>query len=44
MKKVFKEPKIEIVECVVKDIITVSGNIPDIDGRTAEFLESWLFE
>ena len=44
MKKVFEEPKIEIVECVVKDIITVSVNMPDIDGETTDFLESWLIK
>lgn len=42
MKKVFEEPKVEIVECMVKDIITVSGIKPDIDGGTTGFLEAWL--
>ena len=42
VKKVFEEPKLEIVECVVKDIITVSGKTPDIDGGTTGFLEAWL--
>ena len=44
MKKVFEEPKLEIVECEDKDIITTSGKMPDIDGGTTKFLESWLMQ
>lgn len=42
MKKVFEKPEIHLIECMSEDIITVSGNIPDIDGGSAKFLDSWL--